>query len=405
MTASTCNANAQYIMNPYTTDATDTFSPCSIGNVCSGIGRNSVHTNCLSDNRAVQTITGQQCGNGIVEEGEECDCGDAEACADDPCCDGTTCKFASGAVCDDANEDCCQNCQFSAQGTVCRASTSSCDPQETCPGNTGICPADVTAPDGQDCSLNGTSGHVGQLQCASGQCTSRNLQCMSVMGTYTNGNNDTYACDDSSCTLRCGSPAFGANVCYEMQQNLLDGTVCGGGGHCSSGQCKGSEFGKEVGNWIDEHKGIVIGIAVAVGVLLLIAILSCCCSCFKRKRRRGVSSEGKIGPNPPNSGWYGPRPPPVPTHGPYPMQQEQRGMGGFNAPPPAYPSQQTWDHNPTGHGWRPPQSQPQPPSMHGAGLYGDGILGGRNSPVGRQLPWPQEPPQAYWGGPGSARYA
>lgn len=377
-------------MNPYSTAGINKFSPCTIGQICSGIGRNSVHTDCLSNNRAVQTYQGQQCGNGIVEEGEDCDCGDASACASDSCCDGTTCKFVSGAVCDDANEDCCNQCQFKTAGSVCRTSTSSCDPQEVCSGTSAICPPDVTAPDGQSCSLSDAPAHVGELQCASGQCTSRNLQCVNVMGSYTNGNNDTHACDDSACTMRCGSPAFGANVCYEMQQNLLDGTACGGGGHCTSGTCVGSDFSKEVGNWVEEHKSIVIGIAVAVGVLLLFAFFSCCCGCIKRSRR---SSAAK-GPDRmvPPQGWNGP-PPPAYAYGQPPMQQSRQDF-----------DHGAWQPQREQQDWYPPQSQSP---AGGPGLYGGGILGARSP---GQDAWPpqriQEPPQAYWGGQhSSARYA
>ena len=34
-----------------------------------------------------------KCGNSIVEEGEECDCGDVEEC---PCCNPKTCKLLPG---------------------------------------------------------------------------------------------------------------------------------------------------------------------------------------------------------------------------------------------------------------------------------------------------------------------
>ena len=53
------------------------------------------------------------------------------------------------------------------------------------------------------------------------------------MGSFTL-NNDTYACNSETCMLSCASPEFGSNVCYSMQQNFLDGTTCGGGGHCNN---------------------------------------------------------------------------------------------------------------------------------------------------------------------------
>ena len=225
LSQNTCDAGQQYIMNPSTAEGITKFSPCTVGNICSAIGRNSVNTACLSDNKNVKTFTGQQCGNGIVEPGEDCDCGGPTGCGDDSCCNADTCKFQNGAVCDDANEDCCSGCQFRSQGTVCRSSSSSCDPQEVCPGDNGNCPVDKTAPDGQSCGNN--------LQCASGQCTSRDEQCKTVMGSYTQGN-DTHACDSSGCTISCASPEFGYGVCYGLQQNFLDGTECGGGGQCKN---------------------------------------------------------------------------------------------------------------------------------------------------------------------------
>ena len=225
---STCDAGAKFIMNPSTAQGISGFSMCTVGNICSALGRNSVKSSCLSNNQGVAIITGQQCGNGIVETGEQCDCGGVENCGNNTCCDATTCKFKNNAQCDDSNESCCTNCQFAKSGTVCRPSTGVCDPRETCSGLNATCPADVSAPDGQSCG-NGSQS----LQCASGQCTSRDQQCKTLMGSYTT-KNDTYACNSQDCTLACASPEFGPNVCYSMQQNFLDGTVCGGGGKCSN---------------------------------------------------------------------------------------------------------------------------------------------------------------------------
>ena len=228
LTATTCDAGSKYIMNPSSAEGISSFSPCTVGNICSALGRNSVKSTCLSNNQGLTTVTGQQCGNGVVEAGEDCDCGGTENCGNNSCCDATTCKFKNNAVCDDSNEDCCRSCQFASSGTVCRPSTGQCDPQETCSGTNATCPPDISAPDGQTCG-NGSQS----LQCASGQCTSRNQQCKTLMGSYTT-KNDTYACNSQDCTLSCASPEFGPNVCYSMQQNFLDGTVCGGGGKCSN---------------------------------------------------------------------------------------------------------------------------------------------------------------------------
>lgn len=278
LSTSSCNANGQFMMNPSTSAGISQFSQCSIGNICSALGRQSVQSTCLTNNKNVVTITGSQCGNGIVESGEECDCGGEVGCAGNTCCDASTCKFTTGSVCDASNEDCCtSSCQFASSGTVCRASNGVCDPQETCTGNSSTCPADLSAPDGTGCG----SG----LQCASGQCTSRDQQCQSLMGSLTT-DNDTESCSSTGCQISCQSPSFGSNVCYRLNQNFLDGTPCQGGGKCSNGNCEGSNAGDEIKSWIEDNKSIVIPVACVVGGLILLAICSCIWSMIRRKQMR-----------------------------------------------------------------------------------------------------------------------
>ena len=225
LSVNTCDADAAYIMHPTAMQGNSAFSPCTIGNICSAIGRNAVRSTCLVANSDVATYTGPQCGNGIIEPGEECDCGGETGCAGDSCCDPTTCRYTAGAQCDARDDACCSSCRFSAAGSVCRASTGSCDPQEVCTGNSSACPADVTAPDGEDCG----SG----LRCASGQCTSRDQQCKTLMRAYSHSNS-TYACDQDSCALTCAAATFGRGRCYGLNQNFLDGTPCAGNGKCNN---------------------------------------------------------------------------------------------------------------------------------------------------------------------------
>lgn len=327
-------------MNPSTgsQDVTD-FSQCTIGNICSALGRNSVKSNCLVDNRGVITITGGRCGNGIVEAGEECDCGGADGCHDDPCCDATTCKFINGAVCDDANDSCCSKCQFSPANTVCRASTGPCDIEEKCTGNSGICPSDEHVADGTSCTLSNTT--LSGLQCASGQCTSRDLQCQQVMGVLL-GSNDTFACQGNadSCTILCSSSQLPANSCGSLNQNFLDGTPCNGDGSCSNGQCIG---GNAVVSWIDQHKPLVIGLAAGIGGLLLLSILGCIWNACRRRRysppkgRRRQPPPPMMYQRPPlESDWpippptYGPPPEPAPPYVPKPTWYD--GSGGMSRP-------------------------------------------------------------------------
>lgn len=279
VSSSSCDANGDYIMNPSAGSGVTQFSPCTIGNICSAMGRNSVKSQCLSDNHGVPTITPSQCGNGIVEEGEDCDCGGDESCANNNCCDPNTCKYKSGAVCDDSNDSCCTNCQFASADTVCRPSTGPCDIEEKCTGTSSACPSDSHKPDGSDCGVK-SSG----LTCASGQCTSRDQQCQDLLGSQLNSN-DTQACDDVSCLLTCTSSTLSINECATTNKNFLDGTPCRGGGHCQNGRCEGSSFGKEIESWVDKHKGLVIGLAAGIGGPLVLCILWCLisqCCCGRR---------------------------------------------------------------------------------------------------------------------------
>ncbi|OWP02337.1 ADAM family of metalloprotease ADM-B [Marssonina coronariae] len=328
LSSSVCDAGGAYLMNPSTGPNIQKFSPCTIGNICNAIGRNSVKTSCLTANKDITTISGSQCGNGIVESGEDCDCGGADGCGTNACCEPTTCKFKSTAVCDPSNEDCCTgSCQFASNGTVCRESTGTCDPAETCSGSASTCPGDSVAPDGTSCGS--------KLECASGQCTSRDLQCKTLMGSYTQSN-DTYACDSSDCQISCASPEFGSHVCYSMQQNFLDGTSCGGGGKCQNGQCHGSSVGKEIKSWISRNKTLVIALASTLGGLALLALLSCGVSSYRR--RQGLRARQAA---PPPPGWAGT--PPWGMAGASPISS--RGYDG---------SEGSWENG----RWKPPTEPP-----------------------------------------------
>lgn len=289
LTANTCDAGGDFIMNPSTGNGITRFSACSVGNICSSLGRGA---GCLSDNKGVTTFT-SQCGNGIVERGEDCDCGGDEACASNPCCDAQTCKYTTGSVCDPANEECCTSqCAFMSNGTVCRDSTGSCDPQEVCSGKSAGCPADISAPDGEDCGDG--------LKCASGRCTSRDEQCRTFMGADT-----TTSCERRDCMMSCHSSKLGPNQCYVLNQYFLDGTPCKGGGKCNNGNCQGSSLWAQIVEWVDDNKQIAIPVFCVVGGLILLALISCCYSCvFRRCRNRRRSPPKSASPP---SGW-GPNP-------------------------------------------------------------------------------------------------
>lgn len=281
-------------MSPSSSRSLTDFSPCSIGNICSALGRNTVRSTCLSANRNITTITGSQCGNGIVEAGEDCDCGGEQSCGNNPCCNPTTCKFRNNAVCDDSHESCCSSCQFTSASTVCRASTGICDVEETCTGSSGSCPADEYLPNGQSC------GNTTGLACASGQCTSRDLQCQMIVDTFSTGNY-TGACNSNSCSILCSSATSqgsGRNLCASMNQNFLDGTPCGSNSRCNTGQCRrdtsdnggpstggGGISGNSGSSWFDRNRSLVIGLAAGLGSLVVLLLLCCIYSCCRKRNR------------------------------------------------------------------------------------------------------------------------
>ncbi|KAF4955573.1 hypothetical protein FSARC_11821 [Fusarium sarcochroum] len=284
LSKSSCDAKGDFIMNPSSREGISEFSPCSIGNICSGFRRN-VNTECLTDNRNVKTISGQQCGNGIVEEGEDCDCGGEDSCGDNPCCDPKTCKFKGKAECDNSNEECCTDeCKFSSSGTVCRDSTGPCDPEEKCSGSSATCPKDAHSNDGDDCGDG--------LQCASGQCTSRDEQCRANYQNTTSSSS-VKACTNS-CLLSCQASDEG--FCTQRNQNFLDGTPCGGGGHCDNGNCEGASTWKEIENWFQNNKKIAIPVGCVLAVLLVLAVSCCLWSCIRRRlNRRKVAKQPAMG--------------------------------------------------------------------------------------------------------------
>ncbi|XP_039669787.1 disintegrin and metalloproteinase domain-containing protein 19 isoform X3 [Perca fluviatilis] len=115
---------------------------------------------------------GQRCGNGYLEDGEECDCGEGEECTS-PCCNANNCTLKAGAEC--AHGVCCHNCKLKSPGVLCRASSGSCDLPEYCDGKAESCPANFYLVDGTSCS-------AGKAYCYTGMCLTLKQQCRSLWG-------------------------------------------------------------------------------------------------------------------------------------------------------------------------------------------------------------------------------
>ncbi|GAA6031512.1 hypothetical protein JCM8097_006492 [Rhodosporidiobolus ruineniae] len=343
LSTSSCNANADFIMSPVSEKNVSSFSPCSIGNICTALS-SSLNTTCLAtpgEEGNPNVISLQSCGNGILEDGEECDPGSDTT---SNCCDASTCKFVSGAVCDPRNSLCCTSaCQIAGNGTVCRASVDSrCDKEETCSGSSADCPEDEYEKDGKGCGDG--------LSCASGVCTSRDLQCRNAGASL----NLTSACPTSAntgCSITCRDPTS-SNSCIILDQSFRDGTSCGYGGRCEGGSCKSGSALDTAKSWYTNNLRISIPVTVVVGIIVLLllwAIIRClfCGGCrgrrkYKPPKNAAYSNQYAAAPPPQqqmqyNNGYY-----PPPSNG-YGGNYGGGGGGGYApppGPPPSHPSLQ-----------------------------------------------------------------
>ncbi|XP_046857676.1 disintegrin and metalloproteinase domain-containing protein 10-like isoform X2 [Xenia sp. Carnegie-2017] len=174
-----------YIMFPKATSGTDPnnrkFSKCSIDYISPVLA---AKADCFKQ-------TGEAiCGNNLVEDGEECDCGFFDDCNDNCCnhANGTvhSCKLKGDAKCSPSQGLCCNDsCQFKNNDTVCE--TGDCIEDTRCNSMNATCPQPVTKMDNvTDC--NGDRGVCLKGECTGSrclkfnmsecQCTEKENQCM-----------------------------------------------------------------------------------------------------------------------------------------------------------------------------------------------------------------------------------
>lgn len=142
------------------------------------------------------------CGNGILEDGEECDCGqvDSAACS---CCDLSTCLFlAVGAEC--AYGDCCDTttCSFEPSSVMCRgAGADACDVDDYCTGTSEQCEEMYQANMTACTDAGGMDGY-----CVGGTCNTYDVQCQAIW-------NSGYSIANDSCFDKTKDVAFNAGHC------------------------------------------------------------------------------------------------------------------------------------------------------------------------------------------------
>jgi hypothetical protein len=167
------------------------------------------------------------CGNGLLEEGEECDCG--EPC-NDPCCNANTCKLIG--QCSPLIHECCTpSCAVRRGGGTCRGTFHPfCDRQETCDGINRDCPVDTFMNQREGCVLGDDLG-----VCYNGRCVSRSIQCNSIPEKYAyfkDGECARSTEGDVACgVLYCKSSSFGhcTQVFAPGLLRVQDGSACGEG--------------------------------------------------------------------------------------------------------------------------------------------------------------------------------
>jgi len=175
------------------------------------------------------------------------------------------------AKCDPSNGSCCSDaCQFSAKGVVCRkAIDSQCDYEEVCTGSEAACPKDVTAKDGTSCGASGQG-----LSCASGHCTSLDLQCQAA-GQSLGLKKACGQKNDRTCTVACKDPK-NDHLCQLLQAVLIDGSPCGYGGRCYNGSCKSGSWTEQLDAMYTQNLNIAIPVTVAVGLIVSIITRDSC---------------------------------------------------------------------------------------------------------------------------------
>ncbi|KAI5127566.1 hypothetical protein NEPAR04_1120 [Nematocida parisii] len=209
-----CDCKGKYIMNARKAPNLMSFSPPTLREMSIILANLDVEMPKVED----VTMPYPVCGNGIVEQGEECDAGPFG----DACCT-PDCKLRMGAICSDYNSGCCKGCKPAKKGTICKKSQNECHKSSMCDGITSKCPSVDFLPNNSKCSVG---------FCASGICTNRDRQCVlagdkfSIISSIPGYN---------GCAMKCVNKKGHAVMIPSM--SFRDGTPCGWSGTCVHGRC------------------------------------------------------------------------------------------------------------------------------------------------------------------------
>ncbi|XP_065321605.1 disintegrin and metalloproteinase domain-containing protein 10-like [Gordionus sp. m RMFG-2023] len=157
--------------------------------------------NCLIKN------DGAFCGNGLREEGEECDCGYLEECQENGeimCCHprtedlNTSCKKKPGVMCSPSEGPCCtKQCKHMTPNVMCSRHTE-CSLDSFCTGLSASCP-DPRHRDNRTTACNDNTQVCWQGQCLGSICEKVNLEQCFIKYPKENKNPDR----EKLCQLAC----------------------------------------------------------------------------------------------------------------------------------------------------------------------------------------------------------
>ncbi|XP_012611545.1 disintegrin and metalloproteinase domain-containing protein 5-like isoform X2 [Microcebus murinus] len=157
------------------------FSTCSLDDFKYLASQNELH--CLQNNIIDIPVYKQKrgmCGNGVLEDIEQCDCGTRSNCTHKKCCDPMLCTLKGKAACG-SGECCTQDCKLRKANDICRKTVDDeCDFTEYCNGTYPHCMPDTFVRNGHSCDL-------GSGFCFDGICKSFDRQCENLIGKGSKG--------------------------------------------------------------------------------------------------------------------------------------------------------------------------------------------------------------------------
>jgi len=192
------------------------FSPCSLKSI-----KPVLLSKAIGPKGCFQEPKKALCGNGVVEAGEECDCGWEEDCDEDCCWPQRTtfpphekpCTLKPKRDCSPSQGPCCTNtCSFKL-GEKC-LDDNGCREESFCDGTSPNCPLSEVRPNKTVCNK--------EFVCYKGECTGSICLAYGLESCQcTQGPGDTAT---KACELCCKEPGDGkpCNSSFELNQAPLD---------------------------------------------------------------------------------------------------------------------------------------------------------------------------------------